>query len=91
MPILARLMEWLRDPVLSPRPAAALGGGAGLVVGLMLALSMRRHAFFTSFDQPYTAGALLVLIWTAIGIVAGLAVLAPAAPEPADDMRADGA
>lgn len=72
-----RLLAWLNVVRLSPRAAALLGGGAGAVVGLAVALSMRRHAVFSQPYQDVTAGAALVVLWLCIGVVAGLTVLSP--------------
>lgn len=63
-----RLPGWL---------GALIGGAAGLATGWLIAASMRAHAIFTERYQDLTASAVLLALWLAIGIVAGLAVLAP--------------
>lgn len=78
---LSGLPAWATALRLRPRRAALVGGGAGLLVGLLLALNMRSHAVFTERFQDLTAGAALLVLWTAIGLVAGLTVLAPEGPD----------
>lgn len=84
-PRVARARSRLYDLRLSPRVAALVGGGAGALMGLVIALSMERRAAFTGPHQGLTAGAALVALWLCIGVVAGLTVLAP------DDDEAGGA
>lgn len=67
----------LRDLRLPPWLGALIGGGAGLVVGLAVTLSMRRHQVFSEPYQDLTAGAALVALWLCIGVTSGLAVLSP--------------
>lgn len=74
---LAALHAWLRALRLRPWPATLLGTGAGALVGLAMVKTMVDHQVFTQPRQDVIAGALLFLIWTAIGAVSGLTVLAP--------------
>lgn len=74
---LAALDAWLRALRLPPWPAALVGAGAGALVGLVMVKNMVDHQVFTQPHQDVTAGALVLLIWTAIGAVSGLTVLAP--------------
>jgi|DewCreStandDraft_1066081.scaffolds.fasta_scaffold00126_39 hypothetical protein len=74
---LAALDAWLRALRLPSWPAALAGTGAGALVGLAMVKNMVDHQVFTQPHQDVIAGALLFLIWTAIGAVSGLTVLAP--------------
>jgi hypothetical protein len=74
---LAAFHAWLRTLRLPPVPAALLGTGAGALVGLTMVKTMVDHQVFTQPRQDVIAGVLLFLIWTAIGAVGGLTVLAP--------------
>ncbi len=74
---LAAFHAWLRALRLRPWPATLLGAGAGALAGLVMVKTMIDHQVFTQRHQDVTAGALLFLIWTAIGAVSGLTVLAP--------------
>ena len=71
------LLDWLRELRLEAWPAALIGGAGGLIVGWRIVESMRRHAVFTQPYQDITAGAALLALWLCIGVIAGLAVLAP--------------
>jgi hypothetical protein len=73
----ATLDARLRALRLPPWPAALTGAGAGALAGLAMVKTMVDHQVFTQPHQDVTAGALLLLIWIAIGAVSGLAVLAP--------------
>lgn len=83
---LAALDARLRALRLPPWLAALLGTAAGALVGLVMAKNMVDHQVFTQPHQDVIAGTLLFLIWTAIGAVSGLTVLAPeedaGGPEP---------
>src|SRR5262245_56035130 len=68
---------WFARLVLPARWVALAGGTAGGAVGLAMVRSMWRHAIFTGPHQNLTAGAGLLALWLCIGVVAGLAVLAP--------------
>lgn len=74
---LAALDAWLRALRLPSWPAALAGAGAGALVGLAMVKNMVDHQVFTQPHQDVIAGALLFLLWTAIGAVSGLTVLAP--------------
>ncbi|MER3419905.1 MAG: hypothetical protein C4290_04970 [Chloroflexota bacterium] len=74
---LAALYAWLCALRLPPWPATLLGAGVGALVGLAMVKTMVDHQVFTQPHQDVTAGALVLLIWTAIGAVSGLTVLAP--------------
>ena len=76
-----------RELRLRPRPAALIGALAGVLVGLAIVNSMRRHQVFTEPYQDLTAGAVLVVLWLCIGTIAGLAVLSP---EDGDEPPAEG-
>ncbi len=80
-PSSATLLSWFRALRLAPRRGALIGGGAGALVGLAMTVTMLGHQVFTQRFQEPVAGALLVVVWTAIGIVSGLTVLSPDAPE----------
>jgi hypothetical protein len=71
------LYAWFMRVHLSAWRAALAGGGAGLVVGLVIVRSMWRQQFFTQAHQNIIAGAILTVIWIAIGAVSGLTVLSP--------------
>lgn len=80
----ASVRSWIREAVRDPRSiwlpsrlAAVIGGAAGALVGLLIAVSMTHHAVFTQRYQGLIAGAALVLIWLAIGVISGLTVLSP--------------
>ncbi len=72
----ATLDARLRALRLPPWPAALTGAGAGALVGLAMVKNMVDHQVFTQPHQDVIAGALLFLLWTAIGAVSGLTVLA---------------
>ena len=77
----------LRELRLRPRPAAVVGALAGVLVGLAVVNSMRRHQVFTEPYQDLTAGAALLVLWVCIGTIAGLSVLSP---EDGDEPPAEG-
>jgi hypothetical protein len=73
----ARLDQRIRALRLHPLLAALLGAAGGLLVGGAMTLGMVRNATFTGPHQDVTAGAILLALWLAIGLIAGLAVLSP--------------
>lgn len=64
---------------------ALAGAGAGLLVGLALAISMAGRTVFTGPYQYLTAGAAVVALWLVIGAISGLTVLSPEPDPPSTD------
>ncbi len=71
------LLAWARALQLAPLPAALVGGGAGLLVGAAMAITMRASQVISARYQDWIAAAGLLILWGLIGLVAGLTVLAP--------------
>ena len=65
---------------LPPLTAALIGALIGALVGGAITWGMRRHTAFTQAWQWETSGAALILLWSGIGVISGLTVLAPEEP-----------
>ncbi len=71
------LLGWLTALRLAAGPAAALGTAAGLLVGTVMAVTMRSSQVISAPYQDWIAAAGLLLLWGAIGAIGGLTVLSP--------------